>query len=584
MKHLYMILAGLALCGSALTGCSEDYLPGQEENTANAGTEADVPEGYVRVSFIPQGDAQTRAAVSGSSKSIYRVQAFLYQGNECIDSTMILNEKEGTAQSWPYTGGSTYQKELARGKTYTIVYLGNVPEGKLSGTDNKTTAGIAAPDDNLFKETETNMYYFFSKEFTVPTDKKSLEIPVMLRRLASRHIIGGYGIPEGIEVEGQKYEDKYYASLLDENHPLGIGKKLFSGMESEMGKSFKELLIHDIVFPNTYMLDSKYITDGSALATWWTENENSYWQYYGNDKTELEKEWNAAKKSSEWYKENVVTQEESRPKALFTLLNEIVKEDSESILNDIFNGIKEKDYKYIDNGAALSTGSYTTTRQEITDALKENLQDASLSVWGRNSQISLTVEKVPTLLDFSLNAIKSEALTIDDQAIDRVENREPNFTFLLLGTKSDSYSFASSCQISGVNTPESGFTGQALTPNVSNSYRLRPTGKLTWTGTTEQEVTVYFSYYYVIEQLVEKLNLEIKVDDWIAKEGPLYYPLIPLYGITNKVQWEIQETNGLLTTDNKGVQTCIKFSMPDFSGATAGEAEWVVESSTGNGD
>ena len=44
MKHLYILLAGLALCGSALTGCSEDYLLGEEGNTVNTETEADVPE------------------------------------------------------------------------------------------------------------------------------------------------------------------------------------------------------------------------------------------------------------------------------------------------------------------------------------------------------------------------------------------------------------------------------------------------------------------------------------------------------------------------------------------------------------
>lgn len=584
MKHLYVILAGLALCGSALTGCSEDYLPGREENTANAGIEADVPEGYVRVSFVPQDETQTRTAVNGISNAIFRVQAFLYHENTLIDDEIILNTDEGKAQSWPYTSGSTYSKTLERGKTYTIVYLGNVPDDKLSGMDDKTTARIAAPDGNLFHE--TNMYYFFSKEFTVPTgeSQKSLEIPVMLRRLASRHIIGGYGIPEGIEAERKEYEDKYYVSLLDENHPLGIGRKLFSGMESEMGKSFKDLLIHDIVFPNTYMLDSKYITDGSPLATWWVRNKDSYWSNYTRKQLfqeDLETAWNQAS-SSNWY--GRFNGGEEQPNALFTLLNAIVDKKNENILNDIFEGIKEKDYGFVDEGGVKQNpGSYTATRQKITNALEKSLQNTPLGVWNRNSQISLTVEKVPTLLDFSLNAIKSEALTIENQAIDRADTREPNFTFLLLGTKSDSYSFASSCQISGVSTPESDFAGQALAPNVSNSYRVRPTGELNWNETTDEQAAVYFSYYYVMEQLLKELRIDIELNDWIADNGPLCFAMCPLYNLSS-TSWFIWEDNGLLAKDYKAAQTCIKFSIPDFSGATAGDVEWVVESSTGNGD
>ena len=90
MKHLYILLAGLALCGSALTGCSEDYLLGEEGNTVNTETEADVPEGYVRVSFVPQEAMQTRAAVDGISNSIYRVQTLLYKDNALVE----------TKQSW----------------------------------------------------------------------------------------------------------------------------------------------------------------------------------------------------------------------------------------------------------------------------------------------------------------------------------------------------------------------------------------------------------------------------------------------------------------------------------------------------
>lgn len=581
MKHLYILLAGLALCGSALTGCSEDYLPG-EENTVNTGTEADVPEGYVRVSFVPREDTQTRATVNGISNSIYRVQILLYKDNALVESKTILDGTEGTGYAWPYEGGA-YRKDLERGATYTIVYLGNIPQEKLTGTDDKTTAHIAAPDNDLFRE--TNMYYFFSKTFTVPTDQNTmrLQIPVMLRRLASRHIIGGYGIPDGIEAEGKDYSEKYFTSMLDEKHPLGIGKKLFSGMTSEMGKSFKELLIRDIVFPNAYLLEKSFIKLGSALATWWEANKDSYWEVYTNENPNwtqeyLEQKWNAGA-ASNWHGKYASVTGKEKPEALFNLLNAIVDEQNESILTSILDGIKEKDYGYVDNGITQNPGSYTSSRQEIVKALQNGLQNSALGVWDRNSKISFTINKIPTSLDFSLNAVGSKEMVVTGLPINDATTSEPNFTFLLLGTKSSDHSFASSIEISGINTPETGFVGQVLTPNVSNSYRVKPTGELEWNRTTDKKVAVYFSYHYVMTQLINAFSLNIPVTEWIAKDGPLYYAFIPLYNITNTNTWQINEDTGLLTTYNTGEQTCIQFPIPDFDSSTTQNIEWIVESS-----
>lgn len=581
MKHLYILLAGLALCGSALTGCSEDYLPG-EENTVNTGTEADVPEGYVRVSFVPREDTQTRATVNGNSNSIYRVQILLYKDNALVESKTILDGTEGTGYVWPYEEGA-YRKDLERSATYTIVYLGNIPQEKLTGIDDKTTARIAAPDNDLFRE--TNMYYFFSETFTVPTELNTtrLQIPVVLRRLASRHIIGGYGIPDGIEAEGKDYSEKYFASLLDENHPLGIGKKLFSSMTSEMGKSFKALLIRDIVFPNAYLLDKSFIKPNSALATWWEANKDSYWEVYTNENPDwtqeyLIQEWNKGA-ASNWHGKYASVTGKGKPEALFNLLNAIVDEQNESILISILDGIKEKDYGYVDNGITQNPGSYTSTRQEIVKALQNGLQNSALGVWDRNSKISFTINKIPTSLDFSLNAVESREMVVADQSINDATTSEPNFTFLLLGTKSSDFSFAPSIAISGIKTPESGFVGQALTPNVSNSYRVKPTGELEWNNTTDKKAAVYFSYHYVMTQLIEQLSLNIPVTEWIGAKGPLYYALIPLYNITNANTWQINEHNGLLTTYNTGEQTCIKFLIPDFSSSTTQNVEWIVESS-----
>lgn len=585
MKHLYILLAGLALCSSALTGCSEDYLLGEEGNTVNTGTEADVPEGYVRVSFVPQEAMQTRAAVNGINNSIYRVQILLYKDNVLVETKIILNDTEGTGQVWPYYGG-TYRKDLERGGTYTIVYLGNIPQEKLTGTENQTTARIAAPDNDLFRE--TNMYYFFSKTFTVPTDQNTtrLQIPVMLRRLASRHIIGGYGIPDGIEAEGKDYSEKYFASMLDENHPLGIGKKLFSGMTSEMGKSFRALLIRDIVFPNAYLLEKSFIKPGSALATWWEANKDSYWEVYTNEnpgwtQEYLKQAWEQGVASS-WHGKYPSVTGNEKPEALFNLLNAIVDESNESILTSILDGIKEKDYGYVDNGITQNPGSYTSTRQEIMKALQNGLQNSALGVWDRSSKISFTINKIPTSLDFSLNAVESREMVVADQPINDATTSEPNFTFLLLGTKNSDFSFASSIGISGINTPETGFVGQVLTPNVSNSYRVKPTGELEWEHTTDKKAAVYFSYHYVMKQLIDQFNLNISVTEWIAAKGPLYYAFIPLYNITNTNVWNINDKNGLLTTYNEGNQTCIQFPIPDFSSLTTQNVEWIVESSVSN--
>lgn len=252
MKNIVYILTSVVLLGCSLTSCNEEILPEKENPTVNT---ADVPEGYMRVSFVPGDDVQTRGAVNDWVTTIYRVEALLYHDGEIMkfsdseDGKVLLQTDEGNSVKWPYTQNS-YERTLKRGETYTIVYLGNIPEEKRTDIEKLSTAKIMAPDGNWNEWfNSNNMYYFFSKEFTVPTDEeqKTMTIDVMLRRLVSRHIIGGFGIPEGCDSGEGSYEDRYYESFLNENHPLGLGKKMFSGVESVMGKQFVRRLTMDFI-------------------------------------------------------------------------------------------------------------------------------------------------------------------------------------------------------------------------------------------------------------------------------------------------------------------------------------------------
>ena len=121
-------MAGLALCGSALTGCSEDYLLGEEGNTVNTETEADVPKDMFVIVRSARGLCRLRAAVDGISNSIYRVQTLLYKDNALVETKTILDDTEGTKGWNGRIMEATYRKDLERGGTYTIVYLGNIPQ------------------------------------------------------------------------------------------------------------------------------------------------------------------------------------------------------------------------------------------------------------------------------------------------------------------------------------------------------------------------------------------------------------------------------------------------------------------------
>ncbi len=540
MKELrYIIVAGLALAGCCLASCDEDVLTEQESQ----GTfPENVADGYMSVSFIPENGLSTRTEVQGWSKTIFRVEALLYHGDDVVrysdaseGNVLLETAFEGTESEglkWPYE--CSYKKDLKRGETYTIVYLGNIPRDNLSGTDKLSTARIHAPEGNWpdwFNG--NNMYYFFSQTFTVPTIDEdagtSMNIYVILRRLVSRHIIGGYGIPEGCDPGGDEdYEERYYESFLDEEHPLGLGEKMFSGLESVMGKQFVNKLTYDFIFPSAYMLDEKYMEGYNTLKTWWTENKDSYWNNYtteGLDKATLESGWNVGNGNGWYNNTSGSTTYDDKPKALAALLNALL-ENNEGCMEKLYEDFKSKNIKKLENSAMEGPGSYTTARQTIAQSLKKALTGTSLAAWSSGGQAVITLNAISKTLDFSLNQVEavetSESMTIE---MEEDETGENTLTFLLLGTKSSGCSFGySSFTTESLNLPTGDFPGAPLLPNVSTSYRIRTEGELSLGTMTSEQADVYFSYKAIIEKLVELgLDSSLGYDAWAGENAPFYY-------------------------------------------------------------
>lgn len=610
MKQIIHFITGLAICCAGLTSCSEDVFfetEGQGNNSVGSETDTtQVPEGYMRVSFVPEGMTQTRANHKGPGTDIFHVQYFLYNNDGSLNRNDVVLDKMPTvdpnqAPVWPLEEGKR-TLTLKRGATYRIVYLANVATpktiesessstaGLLSGTDTYATARITAPENGF---TEQTMYYIFNHEFTTPTDQSTLEIPVVLRRLVSRHIISGYGISGDLnQLPGSSYEDKYYESLLQEDHPLGLGKQLFSGRESIMGKAFYNQLVYDFIFPSVFLLEKENRSE--TLQTWLEEHEQKCWDMYeadGKSREQIERSWNGNKTYCYWY-DNPMDKEQ--PKVLVALLEALIS-NKDNCVDKVLDAMKTADLKKViknETGGAgwlpTGTGMYTQLHNKLVANLKDVVKNNPLAPWKPDIEFDVQLKDVPKTIGFDLATITPQTPAQSKVTTQIGENGEPNLTFLLLGTKDQKYSFGCNqlTTESGVMLPQEELPGTHLLPNVSTTYKVSIDGELTLNGSTGEKATVYISYQTMIETL-QKMNLtgSYDVDKWRKNESSSSF--CPFYAsallhIPN-LNYNTLENNLLGQISSlSDHQFYFEVPIPDFSKISSGEARWIVESSTGS--
>ena len=595
MKPIIYLIAGFTLVGLGLTGCSEDRF--SEVNEQVNGSVSDVPEGYVRVSFVPKGQMQTRGNHQGESSELFHIQYILYDadGNVVAQKT-VLDNTESNKADWPYSGGA-FSQVLERDETYRIVYLGNIATpktstqasstaGLLEDADNYSTARIHIPEGGF---NNNNMYYFFSKEFVASDENK--EIEVVLRRLVSKHSIASYGIPDGFDPGTGDYSTRFWESLLEEGHPLGLGDQLFGDINSVLGKQFKAQIFRDIIFPTAYMFSLNNCVDASTkLGQDWNSgaiDKDGYWNNYNNAENlkSLLSQFQQSYGGYNWNTGNDFTDKPAR--ALYQLVADMYA-DNKGIMTAMYKRFKSDNLKEVSaGGQTVSTGSLTLAKQNTAKLLQIAQQNSGFGVWNYD-KLNVTFDKeVPTEINLDLE--------VTEKAVPEAQNvtlsDEKSLDFLLLGTADENYKFSFEKiynETEGdVTYPKSDFPSQQLLPNVAYTYRIQPKdGELTLGDNMAEEDTpdnIYFSYYNLLKEIETQLPDGITISSLTENNGKFEYPMACIYGFSSN-DFELNRTDGLITGDAQYGQFHVEFYHPDFTSPNLNiETEWTVESSlTGN--
>lgn len=592
MKRLYMLSVAAALFFAACEkedmtfeqpqspaqGGSGDYIINPEDTAGIV-----IPEGCGLVVF--PGKMQTRA-VSGESDRITTLSILLYK-HDGTDFKYYKTEKIDAPKSWPLKA-ATNITEIGK---YRAVFVGNM-DATLFGNEEVLTnvgegysysdARINLPSISLFNE--KNLFHWCSsQEFELTKENPVATVPILLQRIVTRSSLTTYGIPENITVTGKDYPSRFYASLLEPEHELGLYKQVF-------GKPFenclREMLIRDIVFPLAYVYSqgNRTLDESMEVGKWYkgiSANMDEYLKTYL-----LKNEWGYAKdgyQSVDEVKEG---------------LEQLIKNFSGSTdfidkipdyINGIYTGetdlsgfaaqIIQDDIQNLDD---YSDGgvhkSFTKAKEEIINALKESQQgnvDAIFPVWSSASNAAVEFSgNYPSAIDFDLNVMENASVPSSVIGLTTPQNPNGNedksLNIYLLGENKEetSYQFGlTSFNVSEKNYPVEGISGQSLQPNTWMNYRL-VTENITlgevYSSNSPCKIIVDYKYWY------EKVNKESNGSAFVQK--PLRFSHKVINVDLNK--WFVG--NGRL--DNNSDQAHMFFKIPDFSSENLkGDLKWKAE-------
>lgn len=602
MKHLVYIIAGTLFSAFCLPGCQNEYFPGEDGKLTipgNGTDTTDIPEGHVLVSFVPEEQAQTRATTYDNS--IFYVQALLYEGDDYIDGEVLLNHPEGSTQTgWPYN--KTFQRPLKRGTEYTIVYLGNVAkteeksgsmvnttEGLLSAEDKFSTARIHTREEG-FKN--TNMYYFFSEKFTTSAEPevKKQDIPVMLRRLVSRHIVADAGNLSG--------DGSFYENLLQDGSPLGqqiFGHEASSEAKSLLWQMFHDKMMHDLIYPMAYALKkSNTWDDDNSLGQWWQQNGEDYGnkQYTNGELTAIDNNYKIYSGWLDPVNDTFNPIANGKREALLQLLDDMYS-NKNSCIDNMLKRMKDqniKEYLNQQNPQERGEPSFTIAKQKAIEQLKETLPKEKFFPFESITNVKVTLNKIPTVIGFDLEA-KEEKQNVEKNIQLTDGNTGKSTVFDLLGTKSEGMTFGYSSFIA--NGKELGlpsdFPSKELSPNISTTYRIVADGTPQWNDEIDEnnKTKIIISYGYIAEALLDHTTLAY--EDLVEGESTDYFTpfrlvLASVYNIDlNKLK--LGSTTATGPNYDSGVlygsgylQPCyIDFPTPKFGEDLGIEAKWEVE-------
>lgn len=237
-----------------------------------------VPAGY---SMVIMGESQTGTKAVSSSDRISHLQYLLYEdtgaGYKLYKREKVF-ESTGT-KNWPY---DAQIEILPKGKSWKVVFLGNMSKsifgayqteevltGVEEGVDFYDDARIHSPQVEFTAQT---MYHLVEKDFSTSNDDNTVEVPVLLKRIVSRHDIYQEGSNDMATYYSETLKDKLYGDI-------------FTNYESVFRYQLRDAILKEIIWPFTCAGLAAVTTPENHRSTykvvdWYFNNPDLYAQEY----------------------------------------------------------------------------------------------------------------------------------------------------------------------------------------------------------------------------------------------------------------------------------------------------------------
>ena len=605
------ILLTLA-CSLLFASCEKDSLLIEQPQEYNKGGFVNpedianlvIPEGKALLVF-PFNTLHTRTELNpheGESSRISRLRYLVYKENGGAFTLVSENNNLSVPQSWPYNNDQILTHLVDEGGTYRVVFLGNVDASLFGGEEVLTgveigspyeNASINLPSINKFGSNETKLFHWAKSKDLPVAENGSVSDNIVLQRIVTKSSLTTYGIAEGINVSGKDYPSKFYASLLEQNHPLGFYNNVF-GKGSQFEKTLQEMLERDIIFPLALCLENANILDSNKeYASWYNGlNKDVYLQNYVFS--------SAGGKSKYTY--NAYNSLEEVTEALKTLKEKIrLNEDDRNVINDylerlyngeyaqeLIKGIMADDFWNDDKKPSV-----TVAKQAIIEALKKEQKSngALFPIWSHLSNMNVQLSgNYPSAVNFDLEVVGESKTFTEPSTValsPSTETTDKTLNIYLLGSmdENENYSFAlqSLSDNDGITFTTSGISGQTLRPNMWTNYRLVPSNIQLGEMLSDKICKVIVSYHHLTTQIEStKVNKCIK------------YPLMFSNNLGSKINWVTDEkwwnfgtgtsdtsrgTGQILTSGVKEQDIVgIFFQIPDLSPRNlTGTLNWIAE-------
>lgn len=351
-----------------------------------------IPEGYAMV-IMGENQAETKS-VTGSSNRISHLQYLIYEstgGGYLLYKKEIVFESFGS-KNWPY---NAQIEILPKGKDWKVVFLGNMSKsifgshqteevltGVEVGTSMFDNVHIHLPQVEFTNQT---MFHCGISAFNTKDEgTTTVEVPVTLQRIVSRH---------DIYQEGPASMDEYYTQVLKDK----LYADIFTASNSIFRYQLREHMLKNVIWPITYMglqaVDNPNDYKESYKAVkWYLDNPGMYIQAYLDA---WKKMFTTVQNTFGFLKQNDYQNNYYLNLAEY-LYNVFVEDNDPAIIEHVLTQICNENYNDFITNAQNKIGTY----------FKANYKSGILFPWTGNAIIDRG--SVPSVIDLTFNVIEKD--------------------------------------------------------------------------------------------------------------------------------------------------------------------------------